>query len=164
MRRVHRSSFAKKERSRAVGPGPFESFSAEASAYQPLVFQPMKDRVKHAIGPLQLLMGMGLDLLDDGVTVGFALGEEGEDERFGGGGDEFLTNHRGNMHRVYMYVKPRRLIQARTSRKTREKAALQTGILPPAHAESSAFTPGSRSPPRHPRCGMAYACNLHQGD
>src|SRR6185369_10275189 len=71
-----------------------------------LAFQAMQDRVKHAIGPLQLLMGMSFDLLDDGVTVGFALGEEGEDERFGGGGDEFLTNHRGNMHRVYMYVKP----------------------------------------------------------
>src|SRR5688572_2926977 len=65
----------------------------------------MEDGIEHAVGPLKLAVGAGLDVLDDGVAVAFAFGEQSEDERFGGGGDECLTNHRGTIHRGSMYVK-----------------------------------------------------------
>ena len=65
----------------------------------------MEDGVKHAVGPLHLVLGAGLDLLDDGVAVAFAARKQGEDERFGGGGDKFFPYHGSNMHCMAMYVK-----------------------------------------------------------
>lgn len=73
---------------------PFPSGGGLAPAgFDPtFAFHAMENGVEHAIGPLELLSGAGFDLLNDGVAVTFAAGEEGEDERFSGSGDQFLLH------------------------------------------------------------------------
>ena len=77
---------------------------APAGFDEAAVLEPVQDGVEHAVGPLEFAAGAGFDFLDDGVAVAFAVGKEGQDQWFGGGGDEFFPNHRDSMHRLYMHV------------------------------------------------------------
>src|SRR5215469_7634241 len=78
---------------------------APASLDKAALLHAVKHRVKHAIRPLQLAAGAGLDFLDNGVTVALAPGEEGQNEGFSRSSDKFFADHRGTIHRDYRYVK-----------------------------------------------------------
>ena len=60
---------------------------APAGFDEAAVFEAVEDGVEHAVGPLEFAAGAGFDFLDDGVAVAFAVGQEGENQRLGGGGD-----------------------------------------------------------------------------
>ena len=49
--------------------------------HQALSLEAMEDRVKHAVGPLQVAAGELADTLDNGVAVAVALSQNGEDKR-----------------------------------------------------------------------------------
>ncbi len=61
---------------RVVFPLPPGLAFAPARFDQTPVFHPVQNRVKHPVRPLELAIGTGLDLLDDGVAVALALGKE----------------------------------------------------------------------------------------
>ena len=55
-------------------------------------FHSVQNRIKHPVGPLDLVRGPGLDILDDRVAVAFALREDRKDQRLGRRGNEFLLH------------------------------------------------------------------------
>src|SRR5436190_5890711 len=59
----------------------------------------MQHGVEHAVGPLHLIFRPRLHLLDDGISIALALGEQRQDKRFSRGGDEFLGKHGTIIHR-----------------------------------------------------------------
>src|ERR1017187_3536345 len=65
----------------------------------------MQHRVEHPVRPLDLVLGAGLDVLDNRVAVTLALGQQGEDQRFARCGHKFLGNHARTIHSGAMYVK-----------------------------------------------------------
>ena len=52
----------------------------------------MEHRVEHAVGPLQLPAGKLAHPFEDGVAVGVTLGQNGEDQGRGSGGDEVFVD------------------------------------------------------------------------
>src|SRR6185503_16696495 len=90
---------------RVIFPFPARLAFAPARLDQAPVFHPVQHGIEHPVGPVQLALGTGLDLLDDGVAVALALGEQRQDQWFSRGGDEFFANHRDTIHRYKMYVK-----------------------------------------------------------
>ena len=90
---------------RVIFPLPAGLAFAPARLDQPPVFHPVQHRVQHAVRPLELAIGAGLDLLDDGVTVALTFGEQRQNQRFRRRRNQFFSNHRDTIHRVYMYVK-----------------------------------------------------------
>src|SRR5581483_5745302 len=70
-----------------------------------LIFHAVKDRVKHAVGPGELARGKGFDVLNQLVAIAFAAREEGKNDGFGRGGNEFFFEHGGIIHCVAMHVK-----------------------------------------------------------
>ena len=68
----------------------------------------MQHGVEHPVHPLNFVPGAPLDLLNQGVTVAFTLGEQGEDQRFGRSGHQFFCEHNAfflPIHGRAMYVK-----------------------------------------------------------
>src|SRR5437868_2720528 len=65
----------------------------------------MEDGIEHALRPLEFAAGEFLDALDQRVTVTFAAGEQAEEQRAGGGGDELTSRHRALMPCSSRYVK-----------------------------------------------------------
>src|SRR5204863_2477082 len=61
-----------------------------------LALHPVQDRVEHPVGPLELILGAGLDFLNDGVAVTVAVFEEGQDEGFSGRGDQVVADDAGS--------------------------------------------------------------------
>ena len=57
------------------------------------IFQPVKHGIEHPVSPFHLAAGAFLDLLNDRVAIAFALGQQRQNQRLGGSGDEFFTNH-----------------------------------------------------------------------
>src|SRR5581483_8270642 len=70
-----------------------------------VLLHPVQHRVKHAVGPLQMIVRSRAHLLDDRVTVTLALREQRKNQRFSGGGDEFPWNHGPKIHSSARYVK-----------------------------------------------------------
>jgi len=83
---------------RVIFPFPAGLAFAPARLDQAPVFHPVQHRVKHPVRPLQFAAGAGFDFLNDGVAVTLAPGKEGQNQRFGRRGDEFLANHRDTIH------------------------------------------------------------------
>ena len=52
----------------------------------------MEHRIEHPIRPFDFVGGKTFDFLNQGVTVALAFGQEREDERFGGSGDQFFVS------------------------------------------------------------------------
>ena len=55
----------------------------------------MQERVEHSVRPLQIAPGECAHALEDRVAVALAVGEDGENERSGGGGDEVFVDVHG---------------------------------------------------------------------
>src|SRR5436190_2488971 len=80
-------------------------FSLAPTGLDPaLTFHAVQDGVEHAVGPFDLVARQPFHFLDQGITVTFAFGEEGKDQRFRRGGDEFFGEHRSTIHCDTMYV------------------------------------------------------------
>src|SRR5258708_4154270 len=65
----------------------------------------MQDGVEHSFRPLEFAAGEFLDALDQRIAVTFAPGEDAEQQRASGGGDEFTSRHRAPMPCSSRYVK-----------------------------------------------------------
>src|SRR5690606_25359616 len=61
-----------------------------------LALETVEHRVEHAVGPLQLAAGKLAHALEDRVAVGVVLGQDGEDQRRGGGRDEVFVDVHGS--------------------------------------------------------------------
>src|SRR5262245_46854052 len=71
-----------------------------------LGLHPVQYGIEHSVRPLKMIVGARFDLLYNGVTVTFAFREEGQNQRFGRGGDQFFSHGR-TIHSRSMYVKER---------------------------------------------------------
>ena len=65
---------------------------------QSVAFQPVQNRIQHPVAPLDLSTAQRAHLLDDLVALAFAPGENGEQQRFRGGGDHVFGKHGSFIH------------------------------------------------------------------
>ncbi len=63
-----------------------------------LAFEAAQNGIEHAVGPIDLVGGKFADAAGEGVTVAFALGEDGKDEGPSGSGYEVFREHGGHLY------------------------------------------------------------------
>ena len=84
---------------------------------QAVTLQPVQNGIQHPVAPLDLPAAQLAHFLDDFVAVAFAPGEDGEQQRFRGGGHHVFSKHGSLIHCTGMYVNKKLFNGARRSRR-----------------------------------------------